>query len=677
MIRRDADVIVAGNWKMHTTPADAGELAADDRRRGPAVDGVDPGHLPAVRLPRRGPRRARRDGPGRRRSAPRTSITSCRARTPARSRAPMLAGLATWVIVGHSERRRDAGETDELIGRKLARAIEAGLRPILCVGEQLEDREAGEQDDVVRRQVRGRLAGTDAGGRCAAAGLVDRLRAGLGDRDGRNASGADAAAMADAIRDDARRARLGRRRPTDVPVLYGGSVTSANIDEFMAEPAIDGALVGGASLKPDEMAGIVARAGLTAAARGRGRVTGDRRPDADPTAADRPRRHRRVRHRHGPGGRRHRRGADAGLARAARALAARRLGASGEAVGLPPGQMGNSEVGHLNIGAGRPVLQDLPRIDAAIADGSFFERPALLEACARAPASGGRAARRRPRRAGRRPRPRPAPRRARRAGRAREASRASGSTRCSTAATRRRVGARVRRRARGAAARRPTRTPRIASVGGRYFAMDRDQRWERAERGYDAIVHGVGEHAPSAIAAIEAAYARGETDEFVRPTVIDGVDGAARATASRSSTPTSAPTAPASSIHALADRGVRRLRPRVADGRPAPARPARRHDDRVRGGPAGRGRVPAGGRALSSPGRSPRRAGASSTSPRPRSTPTSRTSSTAAARRRSRARSGVLVPSPKVATYDLAARDERRRRHRRARRRRSGRATTT
>ena len=66
------------------------------------------------------------------------------------------------------------------------------------------------------------------------------------------------------------------------------------------------------------------------------------------------------------------------------------LRASEGAVGLPPGQMGNSEVGHLNLGAGRPVLQDLPRIDAAIADGSFFERPALLEACRRAAHPGGR-----------------------------------------------------------------------------------------------------------------------------------------------------------------------------------------------------------------------------------------------------------------------------------------------
>src|SRR5436190_19665853 len=64
------------------------------------------------------------------------------------------------------------------------------------------------------------------------------------------------------------------------------------------------------------------------------------------------------------------------------------LRASEEDVGLPPGQMGNSEVGHLNLGAGRPVLQDLPRIDAAIADGSFFERPALLAACERARETG-------------------------------------------------------------------------------------------------------------------------------------------------------------------------------------------------------------------------------------------------------------------------------------------------
>ena len=202
------------------------------------------------------------------------------------------------------------------------------------------------------------------------------------------------------------------------------------------------------------------------------------------------------------------------------------LRASEDAVGLPPGQMGNSEVGHLNIGAGKPVLQDLPRIDAAIADGSFFTRPALLAATARGRAAGRLhtvglvgpggvhahdrhllalvelAAREHV----------PAVRvHALLDGRDTPPSSALGFV----AALEQRL-AEVHPDA------------RVASVGGRYWAMDRDKRWDRVERGYDAIVHGIGERAPTASAAIEAAYVRGETDEFVSPTVIAGVDGALR-----------------------------------------------------------------------------------------------------------------------------------------------------
>jgi triosephosphate isomerase len=180
--------------------------------------------------------------------------------------AAMVAGLATWVIVGHSERRRDAGETDELIGRKLDRALEAGLRPILCVGEQLADREGGQAAAVVDRQLRGALAGREPA-QLASAGLVVAYEPVWAIGTGRTARGADASAMADAIR-AALRAIGWADAAERVPVLYGGSVTSANVDEFLAEPGLDGALVGGASLKPDEMAGIVARAGLTARARG-------------------------------------------------------------------------------------------------------------------------------------------------------------------------------------------------------------------------------------------------------------------------------------------------------------------------------------------------------------------------------------------------------------------------
>jgi len=177
----------------------------------------------------------------------------------------MLVGLATWVIVGHSERRRDAGETDELIGRKLGRAVEAGLRPILCVGEQLDERDAGRANDVVARQLAAALAGHQPD-TLAAGGLVVAYEPVWAIGTGRNARGADANAMADSIRITI--AQLGwDDLAGSVPVLYGGSVTSANIGEFLGEPAIDGALVGGASLKPDEMAGIVARAAVTARAR--------------------------------------------------------------------------------------------------------------------------------------------------------------------------------------------------------------------------------------------------------------------------------------------------------------------------------------------------------------------------------------------------------------------------
>ncbi|TAK00171.1 MAG: 2,3-bisphosphoglycerate-independent phosphoglycerate mutase [Chloroflexota bacterium] len=200
------------------------------------------------------------------------------------------------------------------------------------------------------------------------------------------------------------------------------------------------------------------------------------------------------------------------------------LEASGQAVGLPAGQMGNSEVGHLNLGAGRPVLQDLPRIDAAIGDGSFFERPALVEACARARATTGRLSI------------------VGLIGPGGVHAHDRHLVALAELAARKGV-PRVRIHAlldgrdtpprsaiefvpdleRRLAAAHPD--VRIATVGGRYYAMDRDKRWERTETGYDAIVHGVGEHAPSAAAAVERAYERGENDEFVRPTVIDGPDG--------------------------------------------------------------------------------------------------------------------------------------------------------
>lgn len=263
MIPAMRPIVIAANWKMNSTPADAGDLAVTIASR-TRVAGVERVICPpfvclaAVRDALAGADHAVSVG------AQDVHHELAGAFTGDVS-APMLAGLATWVIVGHSERRRDHAETDERIGHKLTRALGAGLRPILCVGEHLEDRDARRASDVVDRQLRGALSEHDPEA-LANGGLVIAYEPVWAIGTGRNALGSDAAAMADAIRGTL--AALGwADAGDDVPILYGGSVTAANIGEFLAEPSIDGALVGGASLKPDEMAGIVGRAGVTAAAR--------------------------------------------------------------------------------------------------------------------------------------------------------------------------------------------------------------------------------------------------------------------------------------------------------------------------------------------------------------------------------------------------------------------------
>ena len=202
------------------------------------------------------------------------------------------------------------------------------------------------------------------------------------------------------------------------------------------------------------------------------------------------------------------------------------LRASEDAVGLPAGQMGNSEVGHLNLGAGRPVLQDLPRIDAAIDDGSFYARPALIAACERAKETGRLHAVGLIGPGGVHAHDRHLVALVELAARlgvpsVKVHALLDGRDTPPSSA----LGFMLDLEARLAEIHPDA---RIASVGGRYYAMDRDKRWERTERGYDAIVHAEGLHATSAALAIEEAYARDETDEFVMPTAIDGADGSLR-----------------------------------------------------------------------------------------------------------------------------------------------------
>ena len=165
----------------------------------------------------------------------------------------MLKGHAVGSIVGHSEVRRDLGDDDARVAAKVARALGAGLRVVLCVGESEAQYVAGESDAVVARQISLDLAPL-AASRERAVDLVIAYEPIWAIGTGRPATGAHASRVASVIR----RAVDGLGLPgASTSILYGGSVTAAGVKEFAAADGIDGALVGGASLKADEFASIV------------------------------------------------------------------------------------------------------------------------------------------------------------------------------------------------------------------------------------------------------------------------------------------------------------------------------------------------------------------------------------------------------------------------------------
>ncbi len=165
--------------------------------------------------------------------------------------ASMLVGLAHGAIVGHSEVRRDQGDDDERVSRKLERAVDAGLRPILCVGETEDHYLAGETHGVLVRQIRACVARLDP---AALAELVVAYEPIWAIGTGRPATGAEAGRAAGTIREALARVGIDADR---VPIQYGGSVTSANVGDFAAADGIDGALVGGSSLRAEDFAEIV------------------------------------------------------------------------------------------------------------------------------------------------------------------------------------------------------------------------------------------------------------------------------------------------------------------------------------------------------------------------------------------------------------------------------------
>jgi triosephosphate isomerase (TIM) len=166
----------------------------------------------------------------------------------------MLAALScSYVIVGHSERRQHFGDTDEVVRKKVRAVFRAGMVPILCVGETLEERDSGRTEDKVVGQVKAALTGLEEQ---QVASLVVAYEPIWAIGTGRNANPADAGEVIALIRRTA--ASLSSQPASEtMRVQYGGSVKAGNVREFMAHPEIDGALVGGASLDPEEFALIV------------------------------------------------------------------------------------------------------------------------------------------------------------------------------------------------------------------------------------------------------------------------------------------------------------------------------------------------------------------------------------------------------------------------------------
>ncbi len=253
--------VVAGNWKMNTTLAEAAALAAGVREGVKALRRVEVILCPPfISLAAVG--EAVR-GSSVKVGAQNMHFEKSGAFTGEVSPA-MLQGLCDYVILGHSERRQLFGEDDGLVNRKVRAAFAHGLRPILCVGETLEQREAGRAAQVVGAQVKAGLAGVP--GVHDITGLVVAYEPVWAIGAGRAATPEIAAevmggAIAGALRE------LFGAAAGQVPLLYGGSVNPGNVAGFAGQASIHGSLVGGASLQAAQFVEI---ARLTAAAKAAG-----------------------------------------------------------------------------------------------------------------------------------------------------------------------------------------------------------------------------------------------------------------------------------------------------------------------------------------------------------------------------------------------------------------------
>lgn len=244
---------IAGNWKCHRTVEEALDLAEGIVRGLEGLSGVEVALCPPfVALPAVAERLR---GSGLAVGAQNVYLGEGAYTGEIAPR--MLAGLCRYVILGHSERRRLFGEDDRLIHAKLLAVLEWGLAPILCVGESLEENEQGRTGEVVAAQVEAALAGVE-GRLWQERGGVIAYEPVWAIGTGRPCDGATANRIIAMIR-SLLAAHYGPDIAEGTRILYGGSVNAANIAAFAGYPEIDGALVGGASLKADEFIAIVRR----------------------------------------------------------------------------------------------------------------------------------------------------------------------------------------------------------------------------------------------------------------------------------------------------------------------------------------------------------------------------------------------------------------------------------
>ncbi len=240
--------MIAGNWKMNTTVSEAIELVNEMRQGLDQIDNVDkvicPPFISLAAI------KELIEGSSIKLGAQNIYFEEKGAYTGEISPL-MLADLCEFVIIGHSERRQYFNETGEIIDKKVKAALKVGLKPILCIGERLEENETGRTEEVLTEQLN-----SSSDRIYYFSGLVLAYEPIWAIGTGRAATGEQANETIGFIRQHISQ-QHGKGVAHDVRILYGGSVTADNIAEFINQPEIDGALVGGASLKAGEFLSIV------------------------------------------------------------------------------------------------------------------------------------------------------------------------------------------------------------------------------------------------------------------------------------------------------------------------------------------------------------------------------------------------------------------------------------